>query len=362
MLFAADVRVTSPAELRAAVTAAKPGDRVLVAPGNYEGGFFFAGLRGEEGKPIVIAAADPAQPPIFTKANHGLHLASPAYVELHDLVFTGLTANGLNIDDGGKYDLSAHHVVLRGLQVRDIGTGGNHDGIKLSGVSDFRVADCTIERWGIGGEGIDMVGCHRGVIEGCVLRHTDTTGVAGVQAKGGSADITIRRNRFDHAGQRAINLGGSTGLEYFRPKLPTTGEHAEARNLRVEGNAFVGAQAPMAFVGVDGAVVRFNTFEVPGRWAIRILQQTRAPGFVPSRRGEFTDNVILFDSTKWSEGGVNIGPGTAPETFTFARNWWLCTDHPDRSQPKLPTPEKDGIYGREVTAAKNVAGADALPK
>jgi len=335
---------------------------VLLAPGNYTGGFFFADLRGEPGKPIIIAAADPAHPPVFSDAKEGLHLSSPAHVEMRDLAFAGLSDNGLNIDDGGKYDLSAHHLILRGLRVRDIGTGGNQDGIKLSGVEDFLITGCTIERWGMDGEGIDLVGCHRGVIEGCVLRHTDTTGVAAIQCKGGSADIRIRRNRFDHAGQRAINLGGSTGLEFFRPKLPAAGEHAEARNLRVEGNTFVGAQAAIAFVGVDGAVVRFNTFEVPGRWVLRILQQTRAPGFVPCRRGEFSDNVVIFDSAKWSEGGVNIGPGTAPETFVFARNWWLCVDRPDRSQPKLPAPEKDGVYGRDIAAAKAIAGADALPK
>jgi hypothetical protein len=333
------------------VVAAKPGTRLRLAPGEYGGGFLFRDLRGMADQPIVIAAADPARPPVFRGAKEGLHLASAQFVELHDLVFEKLTANGLNIDDSGKYDLSAHHVVLRGLQVRDIGTGGNHDGIKLSGLADFRVVNCTIERWGTGGEGIDMVGCHRGVIEGSTLRHSDTTGVSAVQCKGGSMDITIRRNRFEHAGQRAINIGGSTGLQFFRPPLPPTDEHAEARNIRVEGNTFLGSQAPIAFVGVDGAVVRFNTFEVPGRWAMRILQQTRAPGFVPSRRGEFSDNIVIFESAKWAEGGVNVGPGTAPDTFVFARNWWYCTDRPTRSQPKPPARKRSRARERGSRSA-----------
>jgi hypothetical protein len=70
----------------------------------------------------------------------------------------------------------------------------------------------------------------------------------------------------------------------------------------------------------------------------------------------------VFDSARWSEGGVNIGAGTAPETFKFARNWWYCTDRPERSRPRLPTPEIDGTYGRPVEAAKGKAGAEALPK
>jgi hypothetical protein len=106
------------------------------------------------------------------------------------------------------------------------------------------------------------------------------------------------------------------------------------------------AGAAVAFVGVDGSVVRSNTIYRPKRWALRILQETREPGFVPSRRGVFTDNVIVFHSSEWAEGGVNIGPNTAPDTFQFARNWWYCLDQPDRSKPRLPVPEVDGVYGK----------------
>ena len=115
----------------------------------------------------------------------------------------------------------------------------------------------------------------------------------------------------------------------------------------------------VAFAGVDGAVVRFNTIERPARWALRILQENKAPGFVACRNGQFTDNLIVFDSTRWSEGGVNIGAGTAPETFTFARNWWYCTDHPEQSRPKLPTAETGGVYGKTADEAKGKAGAEA---
>ncbi len=361
---AADVSVSNAAELRAAVADAQPGTRLVLAGGDYAGGFHFANLRGEEGRPIVIAAADPRQPPVFRDSTNGLHLSNPAHVELRDLVFTRIAHNGLNIDDGGATNGSARGIVLHGLRVSDIGGDGNHDGIKLSGVWDFRVTDCTIERWGTkGGSAIDMVGCHRGVIEGNTIRHHDPEppNCTGVQGKGGTSGLVIRRNRFEHAGGRAVNIGGSTGLPFFRPALVEGGEHAEARDIRVEGNTFVGSVAPVAFVGVEGAVVRFNTIERPGRWALRILQENQSPGFVACRNGEFTDNTIVFDSARWGGGGVNLGGGTAPETFRFARNWWYCADHPGRSQPQLPTPETDGTYGRPIAEAKGRAGADALP-
>jgi len=363
---AADVRVKDAGGFRAAIAAAKPGTRILLAGGDYGGGFHFANLRGEEGRPIVIAAAEPKEAPVFRDSNAGMHLSNPAYVELHNLVFAKLAHNGLNIDDGGvTTNASARGVVLRGLRISDVGSDGNHDGIKLSGLWDFRVVDCTIERWGTrGGSAIDMVGCHRGVIEGNTIRHNvpEPPNCSGVQGKGGTSDVVIRRNRFEHAGGRAVNIGGSTGLKFFRPPLASGGQHVEARNLRVEGNTFIGSVVPVAFVGVDGAVVRFNTIERPGRWALRILQETTAPGFVACRNGEFTDNTIVFESSRWSEGGVNIGAGTAPETFKFARNWWLCADNPERSRPKLPTAEVDGTYGRAIAEARGKAGADALPK
>ena len=357
---AADVTVRDAASLRAAVQAAQPGTRILLIEGNYGGDHHFANLQGEPDRPIVIASADPRKPAVFRDAKTGIHLSNPRHVELQDLEFTVLFANGLNIDDGGERAANgAHHVVLRRLRVRDVGGGGNEDGIKLSGLTDFRVEDCVVERWGASGSGIDLVGCHRGEIVGCTFRHTNPPAANGVQCKGGSSEIFIRRNQFLNAGGRGVNLGGSTGLQFFRPPLAGEGPHAEARHLHVEGNTFVGSLAAVVFAGVDGAEVRYNTIEKPGRWALRILQENRSPGFVPCREGRFTDNVIIFEAARWSEGGVNVGPGTAPETFSFARNWWYAVDRPQRSEPKLPTEEMDGVFGREPIAAKGIAGASA---
>jgi hypothetical protein len=339
---AATIRVHDTAGLQRAMASAKPGDRILLAPGEYRGGLFFRNLQGRPNAPIVIAGAERNHPPVIRGGANNLQLSDVAYVELSDLVLTGGTGNGLNIDDAGSFETPSHHVTLQRLRVTDVGPRGNRDGIKLSGVDDFRVVDCVIERWGDGGSGIDMVGCHQGVIEECTFRHGDQTDSNGIQAKGGSRAIAIRRCRFERAGGRAVNIGGSTGLEFFRPKV----EGYEAKEITVEGNTFLGSQAAVAFVGVDGATVRFNTIYRPRRWVLRILQETTAPGFVPSRNGVFSNNLILFRSDEVAST-VNIGPNTAPRTFRFSRNWWYCLDNPGRSRPTLPTPEQDGIIGRD---------------
>lgn len=341
-------------QLRRALAEAGPGDTILLAPGTYAGGIYVEGLQGAEGSPIVLAGADPDDPPVFAGGGSALHLVDPAWVELRDLVVTGAAANGLNIDDGGSYETPAHHVVLRRITVRDVGPSGNCDGIKLSGVDDFRVTDCVVENWGDGGSAIDMVGCHRGVIEGCRFEHA-TGGATGPQCKGGTSEVVIRRCRLRGAIARGVNIGGSTGLQYFRPAP----QGYEAREIVVEGNIFVGVQAPVAFVGCDGAVVRFNTIYHPRRWALRILQETRAEGFVPCRNGVVTDNIVVFRSDGWLEGGVNIGPATAPETFSFARNVWYCEDRPELG-PTLPTQEIDGIVGQDPLLVNAQAGDFSL--
>jgi len=338
------VTVGSSGELRASILTVSPGTKIMLKPGEYEGGLFFHNVRGEPHNPIIICALDPTKPPVIKGGGECLHFSEVAYLEIHDLVLAGARGNGLNIDDGGTFETPAHHIVLKNLQVRDIGPTGNCDGIKLSGVTEFRVENCALERWGDGGQGIDMVGCHEGVIANCTLRFEDDKGY-GIQAKGGSSSVRIVRCRLEHAGARAIQLGGSTGLQYFRPPLKAGEEHAEAGNLIVEGCTIIGSIGAIAFVGIDGAIARLNTIYRPKRWAIRILQETREEGFVPCRNGVFTDNLIIFRSDEWAEGGVNIGPFTAPQTFTFARNWWFCMDKPEQSRPKLPVPENEAIYG-----------------
>ena len=324
-------------QLLSALSKAGPGSIIRIAPGTYRGAFA-SNLHGTSDHPIVLTAQDPTKPPKFTS---GLQFSKVSHIQISDLVIENATTNGLNIDDGGTIGSPSHHVRVSKIQVRHL-PKGNHDGIKLSGLDEFEIADCTIEDWG--GSGIDMVGCHRGKISGCTFRQG---GDSGVQAKGGTSTVLIEKSRFEAYGQRGVNIGGSTGLQFFRPALESipSGSRYEAKDIRVRGCTFIGGAAPFAFVGVDGAEVAFNTIYLPERWALRILQETNVAGFVPSRRGVFADNLIVFKSENWVSGGVNVGAATSPETFTFARNFWFNATSPGASKPKLPVPEVGGVYG-----------------
>ncbi len=333
------INVADDASLREALAAIAPGTQIRIAPGSYRPGVFVRNARGTPQQPIEIGGSDSQNPPQFVGGSVAWQLSNCAHVQLHDMIVRKQTGNGINVDDGGNYETPSHHMVLEGIQVAEIGPRGNRDGIKLSGVDDFVIRNCTVRGWA--GQAIDMVGCHRGRVEQCRFEGRDGfSQTTGPQTKGGSSEIVIRRCLFRDAGQRAVNVGGSTGLAYFRPP----GAQYEAKNIVVEGCALVGSQAPIAFVGVDGAVVRYNTIVHPEKWVLRILQETTQPGFVACRNGRFEHNLIVFRRDDVSTF-VNIGPHTQADTFSFENNLWYCEDRPDASRPDLPVQELGGVYG-----------------
>jgi hypothetical protein len=344
---AAERRAVDDASLRAALRDAEAGDVVRVAPGTYRGGVL-ASPAGEPGRPVVIEG-DERDPPLIEGGTTGLQLADARHVTLRNLRFRGATGNGLNIDDGGDMDASAAGIVIERVHVSDVGPRGNHDGIKLSGVRDFVIRDSTVEGWG--GGAIDMVGCHDGVIERCTFRGKDGFQQStGPQLKGGTSRVTIRDCRFDRAGSRAINCGGSTGLPYFRPLDATY----EAKDITIERNTFRGGETPVAFVGVDGAVFRQNVIYRPEKWVLRILQESTDKRFVPCRDVRFEDNLIVY-TRQAVQTVANVGPNTRADTFTFDRNRWFCIDAPD-ARPQLPVKETNARYGEDPKLKLDAAG------
>lgn len=351
----AGVEVGSDEAFRSALAAARPGTRIVLAPGIYRPGVTARDLRGTAESPVVVEAADPKNPPVFEGGQVGLHFSDCAHLTLRNLVVRGQSGNGINIDDGGTFDTPSHHVTLEGVRVADVGPTGNRDGIKLSGVDDLKLVDCTVEGWA--GQGVDMVGCHRVLLTDCTFRGKQGFGQQiAVQAKGGSSAVTVRRCTFLNAGQRGVNLGGSTDPKVFRPQ----GAMYEAKDIVVEGCRFVGGMAPVAFVGVDGAAVRYNTIVRPERWVVRILQENAADGMVPSRNGRFEHNLVVFRADQVREV-VNAGSKTESGSFTFRENLWYCDDRPDRSRPNLPTPEQRGVYGTDPRLAQRPDGVPSTP-
>ncbi len=331
--YADEIRLEAGGDIEAALRDASPGTRITLAPGDYDGGIFADAVQGSADAPIALVGEDGA---VVRGGTTNMQLSNPRYLVIENIEFTGASQNGLNIDDGADYSTPARFVILRDIVVSDVGNGGNQDCIKLSGLDDFRIEGVTVSQ--CSGQAIDMVGCHDGLITSNVIR--DTAG-AGIQAKGGSADVLIHANLFENVEGRGINAGGSTGLEFFRP---IDAPHEGARIVAF-ANVFVdvgeSSGAPIAYVGCDACEFRNNTVVRPLTWVARILQETVDARFVPSRNGIFANNIIVFDS-QVLRTFVNVGANTAPETFSFRNNLWWDLSDPDFAGPSLgggiPTP------------------------
>ena len=359
------------ASIEHAASLAVPGTAIRLSPGTHLTDQFVGDLAGDVLSPIWIGGEPGRLPkPVIAGGSEALHLGRAKWVVVHDLEIQGASGNGINADDGGETanPLASHHLVFRRLAIHDIGTGGNNDCLKLSGIYDFWVLGSAIARCGGGtsGSGIDCVGCHDGLV---ARNRFDQTSGNAVQAKGGSADLELRWNHLVSPGARGFNLGGSTGFAFFRPPLSTTVANAEARRIEATGNLIVGGETPFAFVGCVDCVAAHNTVVNPASWLMRILQETTSGGgftFEPAANGQVVNNLFYFEDGDISTH-VNIGPNTAPATFDFAHNLWFAWDAPGASTPALPSAESGGIYGQdplltagwEIPAATPAAGAGA---
>ena len=338
------------ATLEHAAGIATPGTAVVVHAGTYSGGAYMADLAGSVGAPIWIGGAAGEARPVISGGGTAIHLVRARYLILHDLEVSGPTDNGINCDDGGDYgnELATHDVIFRNLYIHDVGSGGNQDCLKLSGLNDYFVLDSefTVCGGGGSGSGVDHVGCHRGLI---ARNYFHDLGGNAVQSKGGAEDIEIRWNRIINAGERGLNMGGSTGFDYFRPPVPDMVAPFEARNIRAIANVYEGAVTPLAFVGCVECLAANNTIVNPTNWLLRILQETtnlNGYDFLPASDCIFINNLVYFDRSELSTY-VNVGGNTAPDTFTFTTNLWYAHDDPAASEPtNLPVTETGGIYGQ----------------
>jgi len=323
--------------LQAAASGAQPGDTILIREGVYSGGDFVSNLQGMAEAWITIRAAD-GESVIFRGNSQAFHLSDPAYVRIKGLVFEGQTGNGVNIDDAATFETPAHHIIFENCEWRSMNATGNNDELKMSGVDTFTVRNCRFLNGSPGGSMIDMVGCHEGTFED---NYFENGGSNCIQAKGGTKNITIQRNFFKNGGARALNIGGSTGLQFFRDDNPTY----EAAQIRVYANVFEGSMTPIAFVGAVNCEVVNNTIIRPERWAIRILQETTESGFLSCGNNTFRNNIVVFGNT--GQPAINIGPNTAPETFTFSNNLWFNPDNTSWSGPNTPVSELSRILNQD---------------
>lgn len=320
--------------LESIVSVLIPGDSVIVRNGTYQQRENINQLRGNEFHYIVIIAETSGMVH-YQGGSEAWHLSDCAYLKIKGFEFSGQTGNGVNIDDGGDFTTPTNHIIIEDCTFRDMNASGNNDLLKLSGLDDFRISNCMFLNGSAGGSGIDMVGCHHGQIQG---NHFENIGSNAIQAKGGTQFILIEQNQFINAGFRSVNLGGSTGLAFFRP----LDAPFEAADLTVRANTFRGSDAPIAFVGCTRVTVENNTIVYPEVWIYRILQETvDTTRFVACGDNTFKNNIVYVDDRLRRD--FNIGPNTSPKSFLFQNNLWYNVDNNNWTGPANPGTETGAL-------------------
>jgi hypothetical protein len=245
----------------------------------------------------------------------------------------GIRLENVKAFSNGDEGISAHETVQMDVFDSEIAWNGSAAG----GVADVNDSVTSYTRCEVHhnlGAAFFFDGKHHRVTD-CLIHHQDRDIVV-------RGDAVVEQCRFENAGERPLNIGGSTGLKFFRPP---DAKH-EAKDITVRGNHIAGGLCAAAFAGVDGALFEDNTVLFPGRWIFRILQENRAEGFVPCRNGVVRGNRIVFRRADIREE-VNTSPGVAAQTFRFENNRWFAEDRPDASRPRLPVEETGGVYGTD---------------
>ena len=324
--------------IQQAASIAQPGDKLIVMNGIYTQRENISNLNGKFGNPIIIHAQEEGKV-IYRGQSEAWHLSSCSNLFIYGFIFENQTSNGVNIDDSGNYDNSTFNIIIKNCVFRDINASGNNDLLKLSGLEDFTIENCIFQNGADGGSGIDMVGCHSGLF---YKNKFENMGSNCIQVKGGSQYITIKRNTFIDGGRRSLNLGGNTGLEYFRPHNAPF----EAADINVYSNIFIRSWAPIAFVGSTRVKVYNNTFYKPENWVFRILQETvDTSRFIACGDNEFSNNIIYFGNSLHRI--LNTGPDTRPETFVIDNNLWYNFENPEFDSFNLPVTENNSIKGKD---------------
>ena len=152
---AKDSVVTDSASLNAAWSRAKPGERILMASGVYTGSVALSGGGGTLDRPIVVAAQDPLNPPVFDLGEKSIITFKASNFVLDGIVLKSTAVNAIQVVFG-------HHVVLKNFKSVDSGVGAGNSAVKFTGCNNFLMYNVTVTRWGLCG--VDMVGDANGLL------------------------------------------------------------------------------------------------------------------------------------------------------------------------------------------------------
>ena len=300
MAAAADYRVDAQ-NYRDYLRRLQPGDRLLLAPGDYRHGLPLHDLSGRADRPIVVEAADPAAPPRFIARPRGntVSLVNVRHLVLRHLELDGgnLPVDAVKAEGHSRY---ADHITLESLHIHDHAASQQNVGISTK---------CSALGWAVRGNRIERVGTGMyfgdsdgsdpfvgGVIE--ANRVAQTLGY-NLQIKHQSTrpaeyadryDTVIRHNVFSKSGTGTV-VGPQARPNVLLGHVPLRGAGSGDRYL-VYGNLFMHNPSE-ALLQAEGRVAVYDNVFINGSGdAIHIQPHNDVP-----RDMAIFSNTVLASGT-----------------------------------------------------------------
>jgi len=317
-------------QLRNAIYAAAPGDRIYVAPGLYNQRLWVSGVNGTADNMIEVVALDPANRPKFTCDSASCFtLSNSSYVLVDGIEAYG---GGTPTQDSNNIEFTnSNHMILKNSYSHDIDHNGNSDGVKFAGSSNILMYGCTVKSWADGGSAVDQMYQTNSLMMRNTILYPELplyAGANGTQPKGESYENGYYKNYFNDGSSRCIQFGGQGGAP-----------HWEAWDMVAMGNVIDRGEAAVAYVSCTDSVFDYNTILNPEMYLMRIL---REGGDQQTSYNTFRHNLIQYGNLPYIQ---NVGSNTLPATFDYAENYWYKSTNPGASIPSLPGGETNPAGG-----------------
>ena len=293
----------NPENYRGHLRGLQPGDRLLLAAGDYEGGLSVHGLHGTREQPVQIRALDAQRRPRFLgrQGRNTVSIVDSAFVEIADLDLDGrdVPVDAVKAEGHARY---AHHITLRNLYIAGHGASQSTIGISTKCPAwNWVIRDNVVVGAGTGmylGDSDGSAPFVAGLIEGNVI--LDTIGynlqikhqkvrpaLPGMPLE--ASATVIRRNVFRKGPNAA------TG-EWARPNLlvghfPPSGPGAEDTYL-IYGNFFYRNATEALFQGEGNIALYSNVLINPEGSAVHVQPHNA----LPERIDIFQNTILARDS------------------------------------------------------------------
>jgi Right handed beta helix region len=293
-------------DLQAALCRLEPGDRLVVAPGQYTGPFRIAGScrDGTPDAPIQLFAQDAFLRP---GTAGDVLTVERAHWQLWHVQLTLSSAAGLVLAGPG-----AHHVAVDRSHISE----GDGAAVRITGgASDIAVTNSHIHHSGgirveAGAARIQLLNNH--------IHHNRASGIGVGEAR----EITIAGNRIHNDNGPAVDVTGGAGIAIAGNRLWNCSPSAirlagGAHDVAVEHNAVVEATTAVDAAGAERVALRRNYFEN------RLTGGSTALLLGRARQIRFHNNVVNRYTTPLRAAGSDASQVTvANNLFAGAAGGW----------------------------------------